>query len=127
MTEAEALDLMVRFRSAYAKRDRAGLIAATSTDFAWHQHYAVQLAELPHGRILRGVDALLEQLQWRAEHWQDVSYANLVERAAQDVLVQTFRIAGTEDGVAFTADVVDLYPVSDGRITAKDTYWKYLK
>ena len=82
MTETEMLDLMVRFRTAYANGDREGLLANTTDDFEWHQHYATQPGELPTGRVLRGVDELLAQLQWRAEHWHNVKYADLTERAA---------------------------------------------
>jgi len=54
-------------------------------------------------------------------------YSGLEERATADLLVQTFTIQGAEDGVAFHANAVDLYPVVNGRIARKDTYWKYLK
>ena len=127
MTTTEMLALMLQFRTAYAAGDRQGLLASTTDDFEWHQHYAEQPADLPAGRVLRGVDELLAQLQWRAEHWQDVRYANLKERAADDVLLQTFSISGSEDGRPFAANVADLYPVREGRICRKDTYWKYLK
>ena len=127
MTETQMLELMVRFRTAYAAGDRDGLIANTTEDFQWHQHYAETASELPTGRILNGIDALLEQLQWRSEHWRDVRYANLEERAAADVLLQTFSISGTEDGQPFAAKVVDLYPVKAGKSCRKDTYWKYQK
>ena len=77
--------------------------------------------------MLVGVDAVLAEIAWRAEHWSNVRYEGLEERSAGDVLVQTFTISGEEDGVPFHARAVDLYPVVDGRITRKDTYWKYLK
>lgn len=127
MTETDMLNLMLKFRTAYAAGDREGLLAATTPDFEWHQHYAVQAEDLPSGRIMQGIDALLDQLQWRAKHWQDVRYANLEERAAADVLLQTFSISGVEDGQPFAANVVDLYPVKNGLISRKDTYWKYLR
>lgn len=127
MNEAEMLELMVRFRTAYAAGDRDGLLANTTDDFEWHQHYAQQAADLPTGNVLNGIDALLAQLKWRSKHWQNVRYANLEERATADVLLQTFSISGTEDGQEFAANVVDLYPVKDGRICRKDTYWKYIK
>lgn len=125
--EQEMLELMKRFRVAYAKADREGLLAVTSEDFEWHQHYGADDGDRPSGRILGGVDALLEEIAWRGEHWSDVSYEGLQERSAGDLLVQTFTISGKEDGVSFHADAVDLYPVRDGRITMKDTYWKYVR
>ena len=77
--------------------------------------------------MLVGVDALLEEVNWRREHWTDVSYSRLEERSAGDLLVQTFSISGREGGQPFAANAVDLYPVVSGRIAMKDTYWKYRK
>ena len=122
MSEAEMLELMANFRRAYGRADRAGLEAVTSADFTWHQHEG----SAPQGRVLNGIDELLNEIARRSEDWQDVSYDNMVERAAgTDLLVQTFTISGSDKGTPFHADVVDLYPVQDGLITRKDTYWKY--
>ena len=120
------LALMERFRLAYANADRSELLATVSDDFEWHQHRAAQSNELPTGRVLRGVDALLEELEWRRQNWREVRYTDLQERVAGDLLVQTFTIEGSEQGTPFHAQAVDLYPVQDGRIVRKDTYWKYL-
>ena len=124
--QQDLLALMERFRKAYGRGDRDALNAATSEDFEWHQHHSRDPADLPTGRVLVGVDALLAELAWRGEHWSEVTYSDLEERAAsEDLLVQTFTIRGREDGEPFHARAVDLYPVRDGRITRKDTYWKY--
>lgn len=122
----EMLALMAKFRRAYGKADGAGLRAVVTDDFCWHQHTG-EASQLPSGRVLSGVDALLEEISWRGEHWSDVSYIDLEERSAGDLLVQTFSISGFEDGKPFAADAVDLYPVRNGRIAMKDTYWKFLK
>lgn len=126
-SEQELLDLMIRFRTAYAKGDREGLLAATTNDFQWHQHCATNDSEKPTGRILHGVDELLAEIDWRQKNWQQVRYEHLEERSAGDMLVQTFEISGVENGVAFHANACDLYPVVDGRIARKDTYWKFTK
>ena len=126
LSESEMLDLMKRFRVAYAKADRLALLDAVSDDFVWHQHSG-GIEDAPLGRVLIGVDALLREIAWRSEHWTDVRYEDMQERSAGDVLVQTFTVSGKEDGQSFHAKAVDLYPVRDGRITMKDTYWKYTK
>ena len=111
---------------AYARADRDGLLAVTSADFCWHQHCSNHSEDRPTGRVLSGVDAMIEEIRRRQVHWQNVRYENLVERATEDgLLVQTFTISGEEDGVPFHANAVDLYPVEHGRIVRKDTYWKY--
>jgi ketosteroid isomerase-like protein len=122
----ELLSLMVSFRRAYAKADREGLLAVVTDDFSWHQHTGT-VSDVPTGRVLHGVDALLEEIAWRGEHWSDVTYNGLEERAAGNLLVQTFSIMGIADGAPFAADAVDLYPVREGRIAMKDTYWKYAR
>ncbi len=119
------LNLMEQFRVAYGRADRETLLRVTSDDFEWHQH-AGAADDRPLGRVLEGIDALIEEIQWRREHWQDVKYENLEERSAGDLLVQTFTVSGQEDGEPFHAKAVDLYPVRDGLITRKDTYWKYV-
>lgn len=125
---SDLLALMKKFRKAYASSNKEELLASTSDDFEWHQHAGSSTDELPTGRTLKGIDALLNELVWRKQHWREVSYSNLVESvAAGNLLVQTFTISGLEDGVPFSVNAVDLYPVKDGLITRKDTYWKYLK
>ena len=124
MTEEELLALMKRFRLAYAKADREELLATTSAGFEWHQHRAHEYEQLPTGRVLHGVDAMLEEIAWRRQNWTDVSYEEMQERSTGDLLVQTFTISGKEAGQPFHAKVVDLYPVEGGLITRKDTYWK---
>lgn len=127
MTESDMLELMKRFRVAYGKGDSDALRAVTTDDFEWHQHAANDLGERPSGRLLRGIDELMTELSWRRANWQDTKYENLEERAAGDLLVQTFVISGVENGVRFHAKAVDLYPVRDDLIARKDTYWKYLR
>ena len=128
MTTEDALALMKRFRKAYAKADKAELMAVTSADFEWHQHFANDSEQTPNGRTLHGVEALLEEIAWRQQHWTGVTYSDLQERlAGDDLLVQTFIIKGQEDGQSFYAKAVDLYPIEQGRITRKDTYWKFIK
>ncbi|NKB98208.1 MAG: DUF4440 domain-containing protein [Pseudomonadales bacterium] len=126
LDSAEMLALIAQFRRAYGKADGQALRAVVTDDFCWHQHMG-EASQLPNGRLLTGVDALLEEISWRGEHWSDVEYQNLEERSAGDLIVQTFSISGFEDGKPFVADAVDLYPVRNGRIAMKDTYWKYLK
>ena len=127
MREQEALALMKDFRQALGAADKDRLKAVTSDDFEWHQHAAHDPEDRRTGRVLVGVDALLDEMAWRRENWQHVHYDGLNERSAGDLLVQTFTISGTdENGEEFQADAVDLYPVRDGQISRKDTFWKYL-
>ena len=107
MNNDEMLKLMRQFRRAYGAADGDALRAVTTADFEWHQHVGRSSDDQPSGRILVGVGALLEEIAWRSEHWQDVSYEGMVERSAGDILVQTFTIRGIEGGKPFHADAVD--------------------
>ena len=125
MTNEELLQLMKRFRVAYGTANRQDLLATTTSDFVWHQNVAMSDEDLPTGRILTGVDALLKEIARRGQQWKNVRYENMQERATADMLVQTFTISGEDNGKTFYANAVDLYPVKDGLIAKKDTYWKY--
>jgi ketosteroid isomerase-like protein len=128
MTDEEMLDLMKRFRKAYGKADREGLAAATTDDFEWHMHYGEPGTDSPTGRIAKGIDAVMEEITWRQANWRNVTYANMVERPAGDVILQMFTTKGIdEQGRDYHLNVVDVYPVRDGLICRKDTYWKDLR
>ena len=124
MNDKAMLALMVRFRTAYGKADREALSSAISDDFEWHMHYGAG-KEHSTGRVVTGVDGIMTELAWRKENWSNVRYSNMVERAAGDVILQMFTTSGiNEKGDEYNVNVVDVYPVKDGRITRKDTYWK---
>ena len=125
MKDEEMLSLIARFRRAYAHADKAGLSSVTSDDFEWHMHYGDPESDSPTGRVLVGIDAMMEEIQWRRANWQDVTYENMVERIAGDSILQMFTTSGIdENGDRYHVNVVDVYPVRDGLITRKDTYWK---
>ena len=70
-----------------------------------------------HRRFL--LDILLDDLS-------QVRYLNLEERFTDGLVVQTFTISGVDErGAAFNVAAVDLYPIENGLITKKDTYWKH--
>lgn len=125
MKDEEMLSLIARFRRAYARADKAGLSSVISDDFEWHMHYGDPKSDSPTGRVLVGIDAMMEQIQWRRANWRDVTYENMVERVAGDSILQMFTTSGIdENGDQYHVNVVDVYPVRDGLITRKDTYWK---
>ncbi|MFP6817578.1 MAG: nuclear transport factor 2 family protein [Pseudomonadales bacterium] len=126
MLNQEKVDvIMTNFRRAYGAADVAGLRAILTDDFQWHMHHGASGEYSPTGQVLAGVDAMLEQLLWRREHWTDIAYGNLIERPAGDLILQTFTTKGVdESGVGFHVNVVDLYCVREDKIYRKDTYWK---
>lgn len=128
MSDEEMMGLIARFRAAFRSADREALSEVLTQDFVWHMHFADGSGDRPTGKIVRGVDGMVEELQWRKVHWSKLSTSDLVERPAGDVILQMFTSNGVdENGKEFHWNVVDVYPVRDGRIAKKDTYWKYAK
>ena len=121
------MDLIAQFRIAYGQADRDGLHRVITLDFEWHQHVGDATSSNPTGRVVKGIDGLMQELAWRKENWTNVVYRDLVERPAGDVILQMFTVSGTDEtGRDFHVNAVDIYPVRDGRIYRKDTYWKNL-
>ena len=119
--------IMTQFRRAYGAADADGLRAILTGDFVWHMHYGAAADQTPTGRVLSGVDAMMEELQWRRKYWSNIEYDNLVERPANDLVLQTFTTKGLDQsGAPFHVNVVDLYAVRDEKIYRKDTYWKQM-
>ena len=126
MSDQEMMELIARFRVAFRAIDRDALSKLLTQDFEWHMHYASTPDERPTGRIVHGVDGMIQILQWRKKHWKQLNTSNLIERPAGDVILQTFTTKGIdENDRPFHWNVVDVYPVRDGRIAKKDTYWKH--
>ncbi len=128
MTDDEMMNLIGRFRAAFRAADRAALSEVLTDDFEWHMHFAETPDDRPTGLIAYGVDGMIERLAWRKANWKDQRVSDLVERPAGDVILQMFTTQGTdENDQPFHWNVVDVYPVRDGRISKKDTYWKHAK
>ena len=119
---ASASDLIKAFMKAYQAADEQALAACVSPDFVWHQHVG---PDAPHGQTIEGVAATVDVIRWRQANWRDLRYDDMRIRVSDDLITQSFRVSGVdENGKAFDVRAVDLYPVRDGRIAAKDTYWK---
>jgi hypothetical protein len=68
---------------------------------------------------------MLAVLRHRRENWQDVRYSDVRVSTDGLLITQTFRVSGTDEkGRAFDVRAVDLYPVENGKLQAKDSYWK---
>ena len=119
--------LMTRFRWAYVSMSTEGLAEVLAPGFRWNLHYFNVDDPLPTGRVLNGLDEMIEELRWRKKNWARVRFSFLAERFAPRLVVQTFRMSAIDvnDGRTFKVDAVDLYDIMDGRILTKSTYWKY--
>lgn len=128
MTDEEMMELVARFRAAFRAADPDALSEVLTEDFEWHQHFAEGEQDLPTGRIAYGVEGMIRVLEWRKANWKKQRIADLVERPAGDVILQMFTTSGLdENDQPFHWNVVDVYPVRDGKIAKKDTYWKQAK
>jgi ketosteroid isomerase-like protein len=118
----EAADLMTRFGQAFVSADAAKLADCLADDFLWHLHEG---PDTPHGKTVAGVEGMLAVLRHRRENWKDVRYSDVRVSTDGSLITQTFRVSGTDEkGRAFDVRAVDLYPVENGKLQAKDSYWK---
>ena len=123
---ADYSELMGRFRVAYAAADPAALAEVLAPGFEWHLNWFAPDQPIPTGKVLLGVDEMVAEVRRRKQTWTNVRYRDLHERFADGLVVQTFTISGIDEhDTPFEVAAVDLYPVVDGRIAKKDTYWKH--
>ena len=116
---------MADFKRGFAKVDRELLAAAVTDDFQWHMHWSESDDDQPTGKVLRGLDAVMAEIERRRDTWSELRYQDVEERYTEDMVVQTFVVSGLDaNGKRFDTAAVDLYPLRDGRITRKQTYWK---
>ena len=113
------------FKRAMFRCDAGALAATVTADFVWELHAGASSDE-PAGRVLQGAEAMAAEFRRRKLEWSDVRYDDVDERmAGDDLVVQTFVVSGTDSrGHKFCSHAVDLYPLRDGRVAAKRTYWK---
>jgi ketosteroid isomerase-like protein len=117
--------VMLDLKRGFARVDREALKRAVTEDFEWHMHWYDADDPQPTGRVLRGLDEVMAEIERRRDHWSELRYEDVEERYTDDLIVQTFVVSGVDgDGRRFNSAAVDLYPLRDGRIARKQTYWK---
>jgi ketosteroid isomerase-like protein len=123
MGDIEAV--MRDFKRGFARVDRDLLAGAVTDDFEWHLHWHDGPDDQPTGRVLKGLDEVMAEIERRRDHWSELRYDEMQERYTDDLVVQTFVVSGVDArGRRFHNAAVDLYPIRDGRIARKQTYWK---
>ena len=127
MTEqVNYLDLMTRFRRAYASTNPDLLREVLGEGFEWHTHTFDPNNPVSTGRVINGVEDMVEELKWRKANWTGVRFEGLIEHFAPKLVTQSFTISGSDRGTPFQVAAVDLYTLDDADlIVKKDTYWKY--
>ncbi len=124
--------VMRDLKRGFARADRESLARAVTDDFEWHLHWFDDGGaggegpdDRPTGRILRGLDQVMAEIERRRDHWHELRYDDVEERYTDDLVIQTFVVSGVDaNGRRFHNAAVDLYPIRDGRIARKQTYWK---
>jgi ketosteroid isomerase-like protein len=118
--------VMKHFKRGFAKADRAEFDRSVTEDFEWHMNWYETPEQQPTGKILRGLDEVLAEIRRRQSGWTELTYSDVTETYTPELVVQTFVVSGVyETGLRFNNAAVDLYPVRDGKIARKQTYWKH--
>ena len=121
----ELAAVMKDFMRAFGRADRDLLATTVTDDFEWHMHWTEHGEHAPTGKVLRGLDEVMAEIERRRTSWSKLSYDDMELRYTDDMVVQTFTVSGVDErGNTFNSDAVDLYPVKDGRLARKQTYWK---
>ncbi|ETX04576.1 nuclear transport factor 2 family protein [Candidatus Entotheonella palauensis] len=116
--------LMQRFGRSFLDADKTGLQSCVTSNVEWHLHAG---PDAPHGRVVHGVDGMLEVIRWRRANWLDVRYQDVVYTYTENLVVQTFRIVGADQhGSRFDCRGVDLYEIREDRVARKDSFWKHI-
>ena len=125
MTTTDIETAMRDFKRGFARVDREALAGAVTDDFEWHLHWFDGADDRPSGRVLCGLDEVMAEIERRRDNWGELRYDDVEERYTDDLVVQTFVVSGIDaNGNRFHNAAVDLYPIRDGRIARKQTYWK---
>ncbi|MEZ5727145.1 MAG: nuclear transport factor 2 family protein [Burkholderiaceae bacterium] len=121
--EARNRALFERFSAAFQAGDLDALCECVSTDFEWRLPRG---PEHPLGRRVVGHDGLRAAFAGeRAEMMKRITATNEDVIVAGNRITQRYRLEGTlADGTRIDTYGLDLYTVRDGRIVAKDAYWK---
>ena len=115
--------LFRRFGKAFNAADLEQILACVTPDFRW---VMARGPEAPHGRVVKGREALCMALAERALELDGVRFSEAQVFAAGDFVVGTFRMTATRcsDGSAVDLRGCDIYTLRDGLIASKDSYWK---
>lgn len=115
-------DLVMRFLTAFAKKDSVSMSKTVTSDFIWHLHTTDGDYR---GRTVIGVESVMRVLEERRIDWRNVKYTDVKFYISNDRIVQTYRVQGLSNRFGeFDANGVDLYTIRDHRIARKDSYWK---
>ena len=119
----DELEKLLRdFGKAFFNADAESLAECITSDFEWHQHVGTNA---PTGNVIKGADATCEEVKRRKQEWRDVKYADFQNHFTKDLIVSTFTVSGIDEkGQSFNVCAVDLYPIANGKILLKDSYWK---
>ncbi|MBI3068009.1 MAG: nuclear transport factor 2 family protein [Betaproteobacteria bacterium] len=121
----DTMELLKKFGKAFNAADIAGILDCVTDDFEWVMARGPQP---PHGRIVRGKDAMAAALAERSRELSGMRFSETEVFAAGDRVIGTFRATATRaDGTWFDVRGCDIYVIRDGKIARKDSYWKQIE
>ena len=114
-------DLFRRFGKAFNKADVDEIAACVTDDFEWR----LNAGGAPAGRVLKGKDDLKRHFADKSTAHREARYSEARIHRSGDKLFGTFRVTGIDaGGKAFDRYGIDLYEVTDGQISLRDSSLK---
>lgn len=117
-----ALEVLKKFGKAFNSGDVNAILECVTDDFEWVLNEG---PETPHGRLVRGRDAVAQALAERMREFTAMRFFETDLIYADDHVIGTFRVRATRaSGETIDARGCDIYNFRDGKITRKDSYLK---
>ena len=119
---ASVMTLLRAFGKAFNAGDVDGILACVTDDFEWR---LAEGPDAPDGRIVRGKEEVRQALRERDARFRSARFSETEVFIAEGQVIGRFRATGSyASGAPLDVRGVDLYPIRDGRIAVKDSYWK---
>lgn len=124
LDRSQALAVLKQFGKAFNAGDVDGILSCVTDDFEWVLNEG---PEAPHGRLVRGRDAVAAALAERLRAFSAMRFFDTELIYGDDRVIGTFRIQATRaTGERIDARGCDIYTFRDGRIARKDSYLKQI-
>jgi taurine dehydrogenase small subunit len=117
-------ELLDAIQDAFNRHDVDAILSYFAEDCEW---LMARGPNAPEGRRCRGKAEIGQVLSERYKHIPDMRWVDMRHWIFGDKALSEWTVKGTaDDGTSLNLLGCDLWEFRDGRVTKKDTYWKYV-